>query len=83
MRGAIDSNHDGAIDDGESQAFGTKLAGEIAAALEVTIDRARQRIAWSQVVVGMGSPQTTAGAASRRSTSSARSSACSPTVVPP
>lgn len=62
MRGAIDTNHDGAIDDGESQAFGTKLAGEIAAALEVTVDGARQRVGWSQVVVGMGSPQTTAGA---------------------
>jgi hypothetical protein len=62
MRGEIDGNHDGAIDERESQAFGTRLAGEVAAALEVTVDGARQPVAWSQVVVGMGSPQTAAGA---------------------
>jgi len=61
MRGAIDANHDGAIDDGESQAFGARVAGEIAAALEITVDGARQAVAWSQVVVGLGTPQTTAG----------------------
>src|SRR5439155_4694815 len=37
LRGAIDVNHDGAIDDRESQAFGTRLAGEVAAALEITV----------------------------------------------
>jgi hypothetical protein len=62
MRGAIDANHDGAIDDGESQAFGTRLAAEIAAALEITVDAARHSVAWSQVVVGLGTPQTSAGA---------------------
>lgn len=61
MRGAIDANHDGAIDDGESEAFGARVAGEIAAALEITVDGARQPVAWSQVVVGLGTPQTTAG----------------------
>jgi hypothetical protein len=62
MRGAIDTNHDGVIDDGESQGFGTRVAGEIATALEITVDGVRQPVAWSQVVVGMGSPQTAAGA---------------------
>src|SRR6476659_7409472 len=38
MRGAIDANHDGAIDDRESQAFGARLAAEIARAVEVTVD---------------------------------------------
>src|ERR1043165_9431383 len=54
VRSGIDGHRDGAIDDGESQAFGTRLAGELSAALEVTVDGARQRVAWSQVVVGMG-----------------------------
>lgn len=62
MRGAIDANHDGAIDDSESQAFGTRLAGDIARALDVAVDGKRQSVVWSQVVVGMGTPQTTAGA---------------------
>jgi hypothetical protein len=62
MRGAIDANHDGAIDDRESQAFGTRLAGEIARALDVAVDGRPQGVVWSQVVVGMGSPLTTAGA---------------------
>jgi hypothetical protein len=61
MRRTIDANRDGAIDDAESQVFGDRLATEIAAALEVTVDGARQPVAWSQVVVGMGTPQTAAG----------------------
>jgi hypothetical protein len=62
MRRAIDANHDGAIDDAESEAFGGRIAREVAAALEVTIDGARQPVAWAQVVVGFGTPQTAAGA---------------------
>jgi hypothetical protein len=62
MRRAIDANHDGAIDDAESQAFGSRIAREVAAALEMTIDGARQPVAWAQVVVGFGTPQTAAGA---------------------
>ena len=62
LRGAIDANHDGAIDDSESRAFGTRLAGDIARALDVAVDGKRQSVVWSQVVVGMGTPQTTAGA---------------------
>jgi len=61
LRKTIDANHDGTIDDGESQAFGSRIAREIAAALEVTVDGARQPVAWSQVVVGMGTPDTAAG----------------------
>jgi hypothetical protein len=62
MRRAIDANHDGAIDDAESQAFGGRIAREVAAALDVTIDGARRPVAWTQVVVGLGTPQTAAGA---------------------
>ena len=61
MRRTIDRNHDGTIDDAESQAFGDQLARELAAALEITVDGARQPVVWSQVVVGMGTPQAAAG----------------------
>jgi hypothetical protein len=62
LRRAIDTGRDGAIDDAESRVFGERVAREIAAALEVTVDGARRPVAWSQVVVGMGTPSTTAGA---------------------
>src|SRR5262249_17905618 len=62
MRGAIDANHDGAIDDAESQAFSAKLAPAIAAALDVRVDGVRQPVTWSQVIVGLGTPSTAAGA---------------------
>lgn len=62
MRRAIDANHDGTIDDAESQAFGARIAREVAAALDVTIDGARQPVTWAQVVVGFGTPQAAAGA---------------------
>lgn len=61
MRKTIDTDHDGTIDDAESQSFGTALAAEIAAALEATVDGAPQPVAWSQVVVGLGTPQVAAG----------------------
>jgi hypothetical protein len=62
IRQTIDRNHDGEIDDAESQAFGEGVAREIAAALDVVIDGARQPVAWSQVVVGLGTPRVAAGA---------------------
>jgi hypothetical protein len=62
LRRAIDANHDGTIDDAESQAFGGRIAREVAAALDITIDGARQPVVWAQVVVGFGTPQTAAGA---------------------
>jgi hypothetical protein len=62
MRQAIDANHDGTIDDAESQAFGGQLARDVAAAVVLTIDGAPQPVAWSQVVVGLGTPKVTAGA---------------------
>jgi hypothetical protein len=62
MRRAIDANHDGAIDDAETQAFGDRVAREIAAAVDLAIDGAHRPIAWSQIVVGLGTPSATAGA---------------------
>jgi len=61
LRKTIDANHDGAIDDAESQAFGARIADQLAAALELTVDGARRPVTWSQVVVGMGTPSAAAG----------------------
>lgn len=61
LRKAIDANRDGSIDDAESQAFGGRIADQLAAALDLTVDGARRPVTWSQVVVGMGTPSTTAG----------------------
>lgn len=60
-RPSIDGNHDGQISEAEAQAYGVKLAAEVAASLELTIDGATQPVTWSTVAVGMGSPQVAAG----------------------
>lgn len=60
-RPSIDADRDGALSDREAQAFGDKLAAEIAAALDVTVDGAQQRIAWTTVSVGLGSARVAAG----------------------
>lgn len=61
MRRSIDANRDGAISDGEADAFGKKLAAEVRSQLEVSVDGAPQQLAWAQVVVGMGTPKVVAG----------------------
>jgi hypothetical protein len=61
-RPSLDADGDGAIGDAEAQAFGDKLAGEIAAALDISIDGAPQRIAWTTISVGLGSSRVAAGA---------------------
>jgi hypothetical protein len=61
LRRAIDTNHDGTIDDAESGAFAGRIAREVAAALDVTVDGAPQPVVWSEVVAGMGTPRTEAG----------------------
>lgn len=61
-RPSIDANHDGQISEEEGQGFGVKLAGEVSASLELTIDGTTQPVAWSTVAVGMGSSQVAAGA---------------------
>lgn len=62
LRKAIDGNHDGAIDDAETQPFGERIARDVAAAVDLQVDGVRQPIAWTQVVVGMGTPSAAAGA---------------------
>ncbi len=60
-RPSIDANRDGQISEVEAQAFGGKLAGEVAASLELSVDGKVQPVTWSTVAVGMGSPQVAAG----------------------
>jgi hypothetical protein len=61
-RATLDTNHDGTISDAEGQAFGTGLAAEVAAALDVAIDGKQLPIAWAEVSVGMGTPDADGGA---------------------
>jgi hypothetical protein len=61
MRQQLDANHDGTIDDAESSAFGEKLAAEVAASIDLSVDGASQKVVWAQVVVGMGTPAVRAG----------------------
>ncbi len=62
LRPSIDTDRDGSISDAEGQAFGTRLGGELAAALDVSVDGARQPLAWTTISAGMGSPRVAAGA---------------------
>jgi len=62
LRRAIDRNHDGTIDDRETQAFGERIAKDVAAALIIAVDHIPQPVAWSEVVVGLGTPSATTGA---------------------
>jgi len=61
MRGTLDANRDGQISDAEGQAFGTKLALEVAAGIELTVDGTTRPISWATVAVGMGTPAVRAG----------------------
>ena len=60
-RPGLDANRDGLVDEAEAQAFGAKLAVDVAEALDVDVDGKPYPVVWAQVAVGMGSPQTTAG----------------------
>src|SRR5260370_36401111 len=62
LRATIDLNKDGAISEDEATAFGAKVAGDVAPALDVTVDGVQRPVAWNQVVVGMGTPDASAGA---------------------
>lgn len=61
MRPGLDANRDGTIADAEAQTFGDRLAGEVAGALEITLDGAPTRVEWAEVIVGLGSPSVRAG----------------------
>jgi hypothetical protein len=61
LRRTIDTNRDGTISEPEAQVFGTKLAGEVLAALDAQLDGASRPIVWAEVAVGMGLPDVRNG----------------------
>ncbi|MDX2094044.1 MAG: hypothetical protein SFX73_39805 [Kofleriaceae bacterium] len=62
MRRTIDANRDGQISDAEAQRFADRIAGEVAAGLDVSIDGTPAKVGWSTVSAGMGTPSTSGGA---------------------
>src|SRR5438477_5338231 len=61
-RRSIDANHDGTITEAEAQVFGTRVSTDVAGALDLDVDGTQQRVVWADVVVGMGTQRTAAGA---------------------
>jgi hypothetical protein len=61
LRPALDTNRDGAISDGEAQAFGDRIAADVIGALDLNLDGKQLRVRWKAVTVGMGSPTVAAG----------------------
>ncbi len=61
-RSSIDSDGNGEISEAEAQAFGDKLGDQVRAAIDVNLDNHQRSLVWEQIVVGMGSPKTQAGA---------------------
>lgn len=62
LRAAIDRNQDGAIDDRESQVYGERIARDVARAVVITVDGVPLPVTWSQVVLGLATPNVQAGA---------------------
>jgi hypothetical protein len=61
LRRELDTNKDGTISESEARAFGDKVAAEVAASIDLSVDKVQQKVAWTDVVVGMGSPSARAG----------------------
>lgn len=61
LRRELDTNHDNTVDDDEADAFGQRLAKEVRPALDLTLDGAPVAFGWSDVDVGMGTPEVQAG----------------------
>lgn len=62
LRAQLDKNGDGAIDDRETDAFGERIARDVARSVIIAIDGVPAPVVWSQVVVGLATPRTAAGA---------------------
>lgn len=60
----LDRNHDGTIDDREASAIGDEIANLIRPAVDLVIDDRRVAIDWATIDVGLGTPETAAGALS-------------------
>jgi hypothetical protein len=61
LRRELDKNRNGTVDDAEADALGRRLAAEVRPALSVTLDGAPQPFEWTEVDVGMGTPEVRAG----------------------
>jgi len=61
-RATIDTDGNGEISEAEAQLFGDKLGEQVRAAIDVDVDKNQRSLVWEQIVVGMGSPKTRAGA---------------------
>jgi LPXTG-motif cell wall-anchored protein len=61
-RRRLDRNRDGLIDDAEAKPFGDELAQAVAAGLRITVDGVEIPVQWHQISVGLGTPETSAGA---------------------
>jgi hypothetical protein len=59
-RRTLDSNRDGRIDDAEAKRFGTGLASQVGASLQ--LDGSARPVTWTVVDVGLGTPSVAAGA---------------------
>ena len=60
-RARIDTDHDGVISEAEAGAFANRIAGEVAAALQLDIDGAARKVAWDETTMSVGTPQVAAG----------------------
>jgi len=61
LRREIDRNRDGSVDDDEAAAFGRRVAEEVRPAVSATLDGAPAVLAFTDVDVGMGTPEVRAG----------------------
>ena len=60
-RRLLDTNRDGRIDEAEAKRFGDKLAGQVAASLELDLGGQTQPVQWTVVDVGLGNTAVAAG----------------------
>jgi hypothetical protein len=60
-RRRMDENGDGTVSEREAEGYGKELAASMVKELEITWDGAPHALAWSEVLVGLGTPATNAG----------------------
>jgi hypothetical protein len=60
-RRRMDENGDGTVSERETQGYGKELAASILEALEITWDGEPHSLVWSEILVGLGTPATSAG----------------------
>lgn len=60
-RRRMDGNGDGTVSERESESYGKDIAASVLADLEITWDDEPYELAWSEILVGLGTPATNAG----------------------